>query len=58
MGIVPRAARELFGRGGRRTATIEADFPADLLRANRRGMLAGPTAYWRGRARTRSGIVL
>jgi glycosyltransferase involved in cell wall biosynthesis len=56
LGIVPRAARELFGRGGRRTATIEADFPADLLRANRRGMLSGPAAYRRGRTRTRSGI--
>jgi GT2 family glycosyltransferase len=59
-GLAPRAAREVLGRSGERTATIEADFPVELLRANRRAMLRGPSAYRRGRSRSvgqsRSGI--
>jgi hypothetical protein len=43
--LVPHAARELFGAGRQRTATIGPDFPQELLRANRRGMLRGPGAY-------------
>ena len=49
-GLAPRAARELFGPGGRLTATTGPDFPVDLLSANRRAMLRGPAAYRRGRA--------
>jgi GT2 family glycosyltransferase len=47
--LVPAALRDVLGSGGLRTATIEDDFPAELLRANRRGMLAGPRAYLAGR---------
>jgi GT2 family glycosyltransferase len=49
--IAGRAARELWGSGGHRTASIEADFPRELLRANRRAMVCGPLAYLRGRRR-------
>jgi GT2 family glycosyltransferase len=48
--LAPRAIREVT-RGGDRTATIGPDFPRELLRANRRGMLRGPSAYLRGRLR-------
>ena len=47
--LAPRALREVLGGSGLRTATLGPDFPADLLRANRRGMLAGPVAYLRSR---------
>ncbi|HEY0533224.1 MAG TPA: glycosyltransferase family 2 protein [Actinoplanes sp.] len=47
--LVPGAVRELTGKDTARTATIRDDFPRDLLAANRRGMLAGPRAYLRGR---------
>jgi GT2 family glycosyltransferase len=46
--LAPKALREVF-KGGERTATIGPDFPRELLRANRRGMLRGPVAYLRGR---------
>jgi GT2 family glycosyltransferase len=49
--LAPRALREVTG-GGVRTATIGPDFPRELLRANRRGMLRGPVAYLRGRWRS------
>jgi len=52
LALVPRAARELFGAGGARTATIGPTFPRELLRANRRGMLRGPGAYLRHRWRS------
>ena len=48
--LAPRALREVL-RGGVRTASIGPDFPPELLRANRRGMLRGPVAYLRGRWR-------
>jgi GT2 family glycosyltransferase len=51
--LVPSALRELTGKDTARTATIEDDFPRDLLAANRRGMLAGPRAYLRGRRAAR-----
>ena len=47
--LVPTAVRDLFGAGSLRVAGLGADFPADLLRANRRGMLRGPFAYLRSR---------
>lgn len=53
LGLVPTAARDLFGSGGERTATIGDDFPRELLRANLRGMLRGPLAYLAGRRQER-----
>jgi hypothetical protein len=47
--LVPRALRDLRGAGAPRLAGLGADFPREVLRANRRGMLAGPAAYLRGR---------
>jgi GT2 family glycosyltransferase len=47
--LVPGALRDLTGKDTARTATLQDDFPRDLLAANRRGMLAGPRAYFRGR---------
>jgi hypothetical protein len=47
--LAPRALREVLGGSGQRTATLGPDFPVELLRANRRGMLAGPIAYLRSR---------
>jgi len=46
--LVPRAVREVVLGRGARTATVGADFPRELLRANRRAMLRGPYAYLRG----------
>jgi GT2 family glycosyltransferase len=51
--LVPSALRELTGKDTARTATIKDDFPRDLLAANRRGMLAGPRAYLKGRRAAR-----
>jgi glycosyltransferase involved in cell wall biosynthesis len=47
--LAPRALRELYSGSGLRSGGIDDDFPRDLLRANRRGMLRGPLAYARGR---------
>lgn len=47
--LAPGALREVLGSDGRRTATIGADFPRELLRANRRAMVRGPFAYLRSR---------
>lgn len=52
--LVPGALRDLTGKDTARTATIREDFPRDLLAANRRGMLAGPRAYLRGRRAARA----
>jgi GT2 family glycosyltransferase len=51
--LVPSALRELTAKDTARTATIQDDFPRDLLAANRRGMLAGPRAYLKGRRAAR-----
>jgi glycosyltransferase involved in cell wall biosynthesis len=55
--LLPVALRDLTGGDSLRVATLRADFPRELLRANRRGMLAGPRAYLKGRraARARAG---
>jgi glycosyltransferase involved in cell wall biosynthesis len=57
--LAPGALRDLTGSDSLRVATLEADFPRELLKANRRGMLAGPRAYLKGRraarAKTRDG---
>jgi GT2 family glycosyltransferase len=52
--LVPGALRDLTGKDTARTATLKDDFPRDLLAANRRGMLAGPRAYLRGRRAARA----
>jgi glycosyltransferase involved in cell wall biosynthesis len=49
--LVPGALRDLTGKDSPRVATLQDDFPRELLTANRRGMLAGPGAYLRGRRR-------
>ncbi len=53
LALVPTAARDLFGGNGVREATLAEDFPRELLRANLRGMLVGPSAYLRGRRKMR-----
>lgn len=53
--LVPRATRDLFGRNTARNAGIGEDFPRELLRASRRAMLNGPSAYLRGRRQARQG---
>ena len=47
--LAPVALRDLTGEDSLRVATLRDDFPRDLLTANRRGMLAGPSAYLKGR---------
>jgi GT2 family glycosyltransferase len=47
--LAPGALRDLTGKDTPRTATLRDDFPRQLLKANRRGMLAGPRAYLKGR---------
>jgi glycosyltransferase involved in cell wall biosynthesis len=58
--MAPGALRDLTGKDTLRTATLRDDFPRDLLKANRRGMLAGPRAYLKGRraakAKLRAGM--
>jgi GT2 family glycosyltransferase len=57
--LAPSALRDLTGSDSLRVSTLEDDFPRELLKANRRGMLAGPRAYLKGRraakAKARSG---
>lgn len=57
--LAPGALRDLTGENSPRVATLREDFPRELLTANRRGMLAGPRAYLKGRraarAKARSG---
>ncbi|MFF5076749.1 glycosyltransferase [Actinoplanes sp. NPDC000266] len=47
--LAPHALRDMTGKDTPRTATLRDDFPRELLSANRRGMLAGPRAYFKGR---------
>ncbi len=47
--LAPTALRDLTASDSLRVSTLRDDFPKDLLKANRRGMLAGPRAYLRGR---------
>ncbi|XVU22097.1 glycosyltransferase [Actinoplanes sp. CA-054009] len=47
--LAPHALRDMTGKDTPRTATLRDDFPRELLSANRRGMLAGPRAYLKGR---------
>ena len=52
--LAPGALRDMTGKDTTRTATLRDDFPRELLSANRRGMLAGPRAYLRGRRAARA----
>jgi glycosyltransferase involved in cell wall biosynthesis len=49
--LTPRALHDLYSPDSARVATVEDDFPRELLAANRRGMAAGPWLYLRGRFR-------
>ncbi|MEV4757065.1 glycosyltransferase family 2 protein [Micromonospora sp. NPDC049559] len=51
--LAPGALRDLTRPDSPRVATIEEDFPAELLRDNRRAMAYGPLAYLRGRRHDR-----
>jgi glycosyltransferase involved in cell wall biosynthesis len=53
--LAPGALRDLTSKDSLRVSTLRADFPRDLLTANRKGMLAGPWAYLKGRRAARSG---
>ncbi|WFE27114.1 glycosyltransferase family 2 protein [Solwaraspora sp. WMMD791] len=46
--LAPTALRDTFG-GGDRLAGLQADFPRELIGANRRGLARGPFAYLRSR---------
>ncbi|GAA4603007.1 glycosyltransferase involved in cell wall biosynthesis [Actinoplanes octamycinicus] len=52
--LAPTAYRDLTGSDSPRVATLQADFPRELLGANRKGMIAGPRAYLRGRRAARA----
>jgi GT2 family glycosyltransferase len=43
--LSPQAVRDQFSRRGRRLRELNEDFPAELLRANRIGLLQGPFMY-------------
>ncbi|GIE31236.1 hypothetical protein Ait01nite_042810 [Actinoplanes italicus] len=51
--LAPTALRDLTGSDSLRVSTLKDDFPRELLTANRRGMMAGPGAYLRGRRAAR-----
>ena len=48
-----QAARDHFSRRGRRLNELSDDFPHELLRANRMGLLQGPFAYAAARVHAR-----
>ncbi|HWS31787.1 MAG TPA: glycosyltransferase family 2 protein, partial [Actinoplanes sp.] len=52
--LAPTALRDLTGADSLRVSTLQEDFPRELLTANRRGMMAGPGAYLRGRRAARA----
>ncbi|GLY06352.1 MULTISPECIES: glycosyltransferase family 2 protein [Actinoplanes] len=52
--LAPTALRDLTGADSLRVSTLKDDFPRELLTANRRGMMAGPRAYLRGRRAARA----
>ncbi|GID31284.1 glycosyltransferase [Paractinoplanes brasiliensis] len=54
MRLAPSALKDMTGKDTARTATIREDFPQELLSANRRGMLAGPRAYFTSRRAARA----
>jgi glycosyltransferase involved in cell wall biosynthesis len=52
--LIPTARRDMFGKDSIRTGHLPADFPRELLREQRRGMLHGPVGYLHGRRAERS----
>jgi GT2 family glycosyltransferase len=52
--LAPGALRDLTAPDSLRVSTLQDDFPRELLKANRRGMLAGPRAYLKGRRAARA----
>jgi GT2 family glycosyltransferase len=48
--LTPRALRDQFSSGGEKLSKLGDEFPPELLRANRRGILQGPWAYAKARA--------
>ncbi|MFI5935239.1 glycosyltransferase [Actinoplanes sp. NPDC051494] len=52
--LAPGALRDLTSKDSLRVSTLQEDFPRELLGANRRGMLAGPRAYLKGRRAARA----
>jgi GT2 family glycosyltransferase len=54
--LAPGALRDLTGADSLRVSTLKEDFPRELLKANRRGMLAGPRAYLKGRRAARAKV--
>ena len=53
LALAPRAMREVLGSGGVRAESFGESFPADLLAANRSGLVRGPAAYWMARRQQR-----
>jgi GT2 family glycosyltransferase len=51
--LTPRALRDQFSSSGEKLSKLGDDFPPELLRANRRGILGGPWAYAKARAAAR-----
>jgi hypothetical protein len=51
--LAPRALRDQFSRGGQKLTQLGPDFPPELLRANRLGLVQGPFMYLAARARSR-----
>jgi glycosyltransferase involved in cell wall biosynthesis len=47
--LLPTAYRDMFGHDGLQSSGLPSDFPAELLRAKRRGMFIGPMSYLRAR---------
>ncbi len=54
--LAPGALRDLTSPDSLRVSTLKEDFPRELLTANRRGMLAGPRAYLKGRRAARAKV--
>jgi len=54
--LVPAALRDLTSKDSLRVSTLREDFPRELLTANRKGMLAGPRAYLKGRRAARATV--
>ncbi len=54
--LAPGALRDLTSSDSLRVSTLKEDFPRELLTANRRGMLAGPRAYLKGRRAARAKV--
>jgi GT2 family glycosyltransferase len=54
--LAPAALRDLTSSDSLRVSTLQDDFPRELLKANRRGMIAGPGAYLKGRRAAKAKI--